>query len=66
MAITQVTGKFTAMVDGKSTGLAGCANTSSCPNAQRCLRSDAQLAMRVQHLHDGRCGSFIKSDEVAA
>ena len=48
----QVTGPYSAQVDGKPTGLAGCA-AGSCPRAPRCLRADAALAMRQPH----NCGT---------
>ena len=56
---TQVTGPYTALVNGKSTGFAGCSDTKVCPNAAHCLRADPQLKHRSQMLFDGRCGSFI-------
>jgi hypothetical protein len=48
----QITGAYAARVDGKPTGLAGCA-AGSCPRAPRCLRADAALAMRHPH----NCGT---------
>lgn len=48
----EITGAYSARVNGKPTALAGCA-VGNCPRAQRCLRADAALAMRYSH----NCGS---------
>lgn len=53
----EITGAYAARVDGKPTGLAGCA-AGNCPRAPRCLRADAALAMRHPH-NCGTDGQFF-------
>ena len=48
----EITGAYSARVNGKPTALAGCA-VGNCPRAQRCLRADHGLAMRHPH----NCGA---------
>ncbi len=48
----EITGAYSAKVNGKPTALAGCA-VGNCPRAQRCLRADPLLAMRHPH----NCGA---------
>lgn len=59
MIRTEITSPFGAIVDGKRTGLAGCADAPTCERSAWCLRAAAELAMRVGFLQDGRCQSFI-------
>ena len=54
-----ITSAYTAIVDGKFTGLAGCANSDLCQLASNCLRADQQLAMRVPHECAGLPRYFI-------
>lgn len=53
----RVVSPYTAIVDGKRTGLAGC--SVQCPRRYWCLRSDSTLAMRVAHQGGQACVHFI-------
>lgn len=62
--MNRVTSPYGAIVDGKQTGLAGCACSASCPRAASCLRADQALAMRAEPYRDGagRCTVFIRAN----
>lgn len=62
-----VTSKFMAIVDGKSTGLAGCHNTL-CANRNDCLRADQQLQQDYNFHHKDElfCTKFIPIFPVVA
>ena len=59
----RVTGKHSAVINGKPTGLAGCASCGECARAPFCLRADPQLEHRITHRADGRCLSFIANSK---
>lgn len=55
----RVTSGFTAIIDGKPTGLAGCSDANKCERAAYCIRSNPGLAYRTENLYEGKCYSFI-------
>ncbi|MDQ0022954.1 hypothetical protein J2X90_000740 [Variovorax paradoxus] len=57
--INRITGGGLAVIDGKSTGLAGCSDSAKCERADYCLRADMRLSYRASNLHEGKCYSFI-------
>ncbi len=61
--------QFSAVVDGKPTGLAGCERTGECPRAASCLRADARLTYRADlapHQPVTACRAFIPARAVLA
>ena len=56
---TKVVGPYAAIIDGESTGLAGCGSTD-CPRSN-CLRKDPQLANREPFKAEG-CRYFIPAN----
>jgi hypothetical protein len=54
-------GQFSAVIDGKPTGLAGCKQAATCPRAERCIRADERLPYRaIMALPGtGECRAFI-------
>ena len=56
---TRVTGPFGAVIEGKPTGLAGCAIKVNCIKPQACLRAHPQLELLVDHSGGRDCSSFI-------
>ena len=63
---TRVTGPYKAVIDGKTTGLAGCSDADACERASFCLRADPALKYRAPHMHDGKCNAFISKAKEAA
>jgi len=55
----RINGGFSAVIDGKPTGLAGCSDSAKCDRAAYCIRADMRLTYRVGNLHEGKCYSFI-------
>lgn len=58
--------QFSAIVDGKPTGLAGCTRADSCCRARWCLRADPRLPHRADMAHGWptyECRAFIPSHE---
>lgn len=53
MDTNRVTGPYTAIVNGKETGFAGCASAKDCPKASHCLRSSLDLRYRAHHRQSG-------------
>ena len=54
--------QFSAVIDGKPTGLAGCTRAHECARAQRCLRADARLQYRADMSYQqptADCRAFI-------
>lgn len=61
----RVIGGYSAVIDGRFTGLAGCANSDRCGLGSRCLRADKQLQMRENFRVHPECGLFIpNADEI--
>ena len=58
-AVNRVTGPGTALINGQSTGLAGCLSAGQCELAPLCLRAAPELEHRITHRADGRCRSYI-------
>lgn len=48
----QIIDSYTAMVNGKRTGLAGCSNADKCEKSGECLRTSPMLEL----LHAHECG----------
>ena len=58
--MNRVTGPYSAIVDGKSTALAGCKSVTGCEVAHLCLRADQTLASKALFPKvGGRCQCFI-------
>jgi hypothetical protein len=60
--VNRVTSPFTAIVDGQSTGLAGC-KSMRCPRRADCIRADGQLTHSVDFRVTGSCSYFIPREE---
>lgn len=59
-----VTSPYSAIVDGKRTGLASCADRDACPRASTCLRADPKLKGYTTHnLRGDQCAAFITNQQ---
>ena len=56
---TRVTSPFSAVIEGKPTGLAGCATQSRCAKPQACMRAHPLLELLAAHQGGENCPSFI-------
>ncbi len=61
MSQNRVISAYQAIVDGKTTGLAGCDQADNCPRA--CLRKDAQLNRGMTGRNPASCKNFIVGGE---
>ncbi|KZX57702.1 hypothetical protein A3709_18945 [Halioglobus sp. HI00S01] len=61
MSKNRVISAYQAIVDGKTTGLAGCDQANSCPRP--CLRKDPQLARGMTGRNPASCKNFIVGRE---
>ena len=52
---------YVAIINGKSTGLAGCSRSATCPSAGGCIRANNQLKVRenMNSLSEKNCRFFI-------
>lgn len=51
---------FTAIIDGKFTGIGGCSDAQSCALGERCIRGDRRLKCCSKHMDaDKSCRFFI-------
>jgi hypothetical protein len=58
-----ITSPGEAIVNGKPTGLSGCARSAECPAADTCLRADARLVYRdLVPEGDMPCRFFIPTE----
>lgn len=53
--MNKITGPYSAIVDGQSTGLSGCINAYRCDRIGTCLRANNNL----KHVVDLGCKDFI-------
>jgi hypothetical protein len=62
----KITGAYSAIVDGESTALAGCADAKQCDRSHTCLRADERLNLRngMMSPTGKSCLYFISNAEV--
>jgi len=60
--VNTIKGPYTAIINDRPTGLAGCANHAQCLLGERCLRADPRLELRIHFTPEG-CRVYIPVTE---